>query len=122
MDEFQSIIESLDLVEKSSHYGKFYRGSYLYSGDEQFVWVCFACCNVGVNPAKKNCECYEKAKWSACDKRGILFVDCIECQLGSKGDKSCASGAKCKKGGVGTCNSGVLLDHLTAAAVAGGAK
>lgn len=55
------------------------------------------------------------AKFSERDNRGKVVVDCIECKSGSKGDMSCSSGAKVKKGHVGSCFSGELLDGLIVA-------
>jgi len=53
-----------------------------------------------------------KAKYSEFDFKGRLFVDCVECKSGSKGDKSCSSGSRVKKGNVGGCFIGKLHEHL----------
>lgn len=50
-----------------------------------------------------------KPKFSEKDSRGMLSVDCIECIKGSKGDSSCAAGARIKKGHAGSCFGGKLL-------------
>ncbi len=52
------------------------------------------------------------AKYSERDNRGALSVDCIECNRGSKGDKSCSSGSRIKKGHTGSCFSGELIGGL----------
>lgn len=58
-----------------------------------------------------------KAKFSERDTRGMLFVDCSECDRGGNGtavDK-CASGWKHKKGRKGGCFMGTLLANLEVA-------
>jgi hypothetical protein len=55
-----------------------------------------------------------KAKFSKCDSRGSLYVDCAECNRGGNGkDKDkCSSGWKIKKGGKGGCFCGVMIAGL----------
>lgn len=56
----------------------------------------------------------KKAKWSEKDNRGHLSVDCSECTRGGNGNAKdkCASGWKIKKGGMGSCFSGELIEGL----------
>ena len=56
-----------------------------------------------------------KAKYSELDSRGMLCVDCSECERGGNGsDKDkCASGHKIKKGNKGACFMGDLIEGLT---------
>ena len=56
-----------------------------------------------------------KAIYSEKDSRGMLSVDCIECERGRNGnDKDkCSAGFKHKKGHRGSCFSGELISTLT---------
>ena len=56
-----------------------------------------------------------KAKYSEKDSRGVLCVDCIECNRGPRGcdPDICAAGVKIKKGHQGSCFSGTLISGLT---------
>jgi len=58
---------------------------------------------------------YLKAKSSFKDKRGILYVDCAECERGGNGSDpdKCSSGWKVKKVRQGGCFSGQLLKNIT---------
>jgi len=51
-------------------------------------------------------------KYSEKDSRGIIYVDCTECNRGTNGEKDCSAGARTKKGHQGGCFSGVLLDRF----------
>ncbi len=53
-----------------------------------------------------------KCKFSEKDNKGNLSVDCTECKKGINGNKSCASGARIKKGQLGSCFSGDLLEKF----------
>jgi hypothetical protein len=55
-----------------------------------------------------------KAKYSEKDSRGQLYVDCIECNRGAKGNDpdKCAAGYKHKKGNKGGCFLGTLIDGI----------
>ena len=57
-----------------------------------------------------------KAKYSERDTRGMLFVDCSECDRGGNGsDKDkCSAGWKVKRGGNGGCFMGTLLAGIEA--------
>lgn len=56
----------------------------------------------------------KKAKHSSKDTRGMLFVDCSECDRGGNGTAAdkCASGWKIKTGRKGGCFIGQLLENL----------
>ena len=58
-----------------------------------------------------------KAKFSERDTRGMLSVDCSECERGGNGSDpdKCASGWKHKKGRRGACFMGTLLKGLEVA-------
>ncbi len=49
------------------------------------------------------------------DKRGNWSIDCTECVKGRNGDQSCAAGTRVKKGGLGSCFNGELLDKYKTA-------
>jgi hypothetical protein len=51
-----------------------------------------------------------KPNFSEKDSRGSIYIDCTECKRGFNGEKSCSAGAKNKKGNVGGCFSGNLLE------------
>lgn len=55
-----------------------------------------------------------KAKFSEKDSRGMLCVDCTECERGRNGsDKDkCSSGYRYKKGHQGACFMGELIKGL----------
>jgi len=55
------------------------------------------------------------AKYSEKDNRGMLCVDCSECERGGNGSDpdKCSSGHKHKKGNKGACFMGVLISTLT---------
>lgn len=56
----------------------------------------------------------KKAKYSSKDSRGMLCVDCSECERGGNGsDKDkCSCGWKVKKGKNGSCFAGTLMAGL----------
>lgn len=56
----------------------------------------------------------EQAVFSERDSRGMLCVDCVECERGINGsDKDkCSAGVRYKKGHLGSCFSGVLIAGL----------
>lgn len=56
----------------------------------------------------------KKAKYSFKDNKGKLYIDCIECERGAKGnDKDkCSAGWRYKKGGHGGCFIGTLIEGL----------
>jgi len=56
----------------------------------------------------------KKARFSEIDKKGKLYVDCIECERGRNGtdQDKCSAGFAHKKGGVGGCFNGELLHIL----------
>lgn len=51
-----------------------------------------------------------EARYSEIDSRGVLYVDCFECEKGPIGNAvdRCASASRIKKGLQGGCFSGVL--------------
>ncbi len=55
------------------------------------------------------------AKYTKKDSRGYLYIDCSECTRGGKGSdpERCSSGWRIKKGNVGGCFCGKLLDEFT---------
>lgn len=55
-----------------------------------------------------------KTKYSQRDTRGMLCVDCSECNRGGNGqdEDKCAAGARIKKGNKGACFSGELIHSL----------
>lgn len=53
-----------------------------------------------------------KAKFSERDSRGMISVDCTECNRGKNGSNECAAGKKIKKGHQGSCFNGGLIDGL----------
>lgn len=53
-----------------------------------------------------------KKIYSFYDNRGMLAVDCTECTRGYNGDKSCAAGAKYRRGVVGLCFCGTLKEEI----------
>ena len=57
----------------------------------------------------------EKVKYSFKDTKGKEYIDCIECDRGSKGKDPdpCSAGYKHKKGEKGGCFLGALLEGLT---------
>ena len=57
----------------------------------------------------------KKAKFSEKDSRGYLQVDCTECRRGCNGPDAgtCAGGMRAKKGGMGACFNGELIDGIT---------
>jgi len=56
----------------------------------------------------------KKAKHSSRDTRGMLFVDCSECNRGGHGadPEKCSCGWEVKKGKQGGCFSGTLIAGL----------
>lgn len=56
----------------------------------------------------------KEAKYSERDSRGVVYIDCFECERGRNGnDKDkCSSGHKHKKGGKGGCFCGILINGL----------
>lgn len=53
----------------------------------------------------------KKVKFSGKDSKGMVYIDCSECERGGNGtdpDK-CSAGGQHKKGGKGMCFSGVLM-------------
>jgi len=48
------------------------------------------------------------------DKKGMLYVDCTECERGAFGsdEEKCSSGWKTKKKKVGGCFGGTLLKNI----------
>ena len=50
--------------------------------------------------------------WSERDSRGMLQVDCSECERGGNGsaEDKCACGWKIKRGGKGACFLGTLME------------
>lgn len=56
----------------------------------------------------------KKAKYSEYDSKGKLYVDCSECNLGGNGnDKDkCSAGWRVKKGRMGGCFCGTLIECL----------
>ena len=56
----------------------------------------------------------KKKIYSERDSRGMLCVDCSECKRGGNGDATdkCSCGWKVKKGGMGSCFSGELIEGI----------
>lgn len=56
----------------------------------------------------------KKKPFSFYDSKGKLFVDCSECNRGGNGaaPHKCACGWKVKKGRMGGCFTGELIDGL----------
>lgn len=56
----------------------------------------------------------KKAKYSEHDTRGMLYVDCSECNRGGNGadPEKCSSGWQIKKGYKGGCFLGELIEGL----------
>ena len=54
------------------------------------------------------------AKYSRRDSRGVLMIDCAECERGGNGsyENKCSCGGHIKKGGRSCCFAGTLLDGL----------
>ena len=51
--------------------------------------------------------------YSEIEKNGTVYVDCIECERGSKGTKKdCSSGLRVKKGHTGGCFNGELFPDI----------
>jgi hypothetical protein len=57
----------------------------------------------------------KKAIYSEKDSRGMVVVDCIECERGRNGSDSdkCSAGFRHKKGNKGSCFSGELISTLS---------
>lgn len=53
-----------------------------------------------------------KTKYSGIDNQGKAYTDCSECKKGGNGDKTCSCGHKIKKGKLGMCFTGELLDKF----------
>lgn len=58
----------------------------------------------------------KKAKYSRVDSRGLVYVDCSECNRGGNGsdEHKCACGWQVRRGGQGGCYLGTLRSGLTA--------
>ena len=54
----------------------------------------------------------KKPKFSKPDSRGVLYVDCSECERGGNGadEDKCACGYDIKRGNRGACFSGTLME------------
>jgi hypothetical protein len=55
-----------------------------------------------------------KRIYSEPDNRGMIYVDCTECERGANGsDKDkCSAGWRYKKGGMGGCFAGTLTPEI----------
>ena len=56
----------------------------------------------------------KKVEFSERDSRGMLVIDCSECDRGGNGndDDKCSAGYRITKGNLGSCFSGTLIDGL----------